>query len=244
MSEGFERDIQRRFEEMGGPEDPDAMISRTVGRAMGARRRRRQRRMSAGVVAAALMLAGGAFALTQSDDPPGRLGPSGSADAPARRAADPQIAGLPWLYQADGAKTIDDAPAGTGSLRFPAGVTYEQAARSLYVSVLGSGELPADAQAASPLPRGIVAERSQEGVRISLAAPFGYEPDSGRVRVPTIDMPGSLDPAEAERILAAVRSGDDLVDLPAGAEISWPAPPGCQVIRDGRTPAACPAATP
>lgn len=241
MSHDFENEIFERFREMPGPEGEDALIAQSVGRAMHARRRqRRRRRIIATAVAVALLMSGGAFAYVKLTEPGVRFGPLGTPDAPAKRASAPELQGLPWLWQPGGAKSVADAPAATISLRFPEGVSYEEAAESLYRSVLGRGELPTGSEEAAPMPRGVVAELTGGRVRLNLAAPFGFDPRTGSVRVPVVRLPRTLAPERAAAILTSVFDGDDLVTLPPAAQIFWPPLPECERVVDGAKPVPCP----
>lgn len=228
MSGDFERELQRRFQEMEGPEDMDRQVSGTITRAWAWRRRRRQRRVATVAVATMLAAAGAAYAYTVIHNEDGRQVPEGRPGASERREANPLLQDLPWLYQPNRSKTVDETEGPASSVQFPPGTGYRRAARQLYLSISRDGTLPASARVRPPLERGIVAETSGQGVRLSLAAPFGYNPDNGKVEVPTISLPASLEPSEAAAIIEDLKTGDPS-SLPAGAQIEWTMPADCQL---------------
>lgn len=217
-----ERDIARLLRDTPVPEDAAERRDRVVGRAMGARARRRARRRTAGLGAlACLVVAGGAFSVNQALDH-GSILPGGGEGAATTGSGVTDLGALPWVSQPEGARTVDDVPAGTGAVEFPAGTTHAQAADALYLAVTRRGALPVAARPVAPLPRGVVLMRMRDGaLRLSLAAPFGYDPDDGRVTLPSL----AVSPGGAARV--------DLAPLPA-----------CQVRTEGRPGPDCPFVAP
>lgn len=229
----LEHELRLAFEELPDPDDAGARIDSVVGRAMAFRARRRRRRTAIAAVALAVAIAGSAFAYSQLFREDGRTVPRGPGDAPARRAQVPQLAGLPWLWQPAGARRVDEAPAGTPALRFSAGVGYRDAARALYTSVAVEGTLPEGARVVAALPAGVVADTSDGVVTISLAAPFGYDPETGQVVIPRLVLPGSMSPRTVRSVIQAVQKGRTLESLPGGIQVEWPGPASCQTSTDG-----------
>lgn len=151
------------------------------------------------------------------------------ASAPAA-AGTLDLRQLPWAEQPDGAPSIRDVPA-QPSLSFAPGTTYSEALTALLTSARRTGQPPAGTTIREPLPAEVVyvaPDAPGIGIRLSLTAPWGWEPATGAVRAPSIALPGSLDPAEVgARIAAASRTGA----LPEGATVDVPQLPQCQIAR-------------
>lgn len=153
-------------------------------------------------------------------------GPS-AAPAAGQRPAD-----APWINQADGAPRIDDV-ALWPSLRFPSGVTYAEALEQLFVSVEETGELPASATVAPPLPDEVVLVRSSDpasGLRLSMSAPWGWTPEGRLIRAPSLNLPGTLAPDEVDQRFAKAEAAGRA--LPEGAHVDVPRLEPCQIALD------------
>lgn len=228
----FDDDIAHHFRRVPGPTGSDELRRATVDRAMAVRTRRRRRRRVLGVASALTVLAGGGAVAGHVDFQGSLLGRRDGATG----SLDPRLADLPWVRDESGAhRTIDDAPADTVSLTFPAGTTYPQAATVLLRSVLTTGDLPA-ASVTAPLPRGrVVMFLRDGGIRLSLVAPFGYDASTGRIQLPSIAIPAAVPPATASRIIAALVTGVDGT-IPEAANVTADVGrlDACQVLREGQ----------
>lgn len=234
-------DIARAFRDIPVPADADERRRRVVDRAMTTRRKRRTRRRTALVACTLSVLAGGGAVAGHVDFQGSLLG---RRDQPTG-TLDPLLAALPWATNRGGSlRTIDDAPSGTGSLRFAAGTSYPAAATVLLRAVLTTGRLPAGVAQAGPLPRGRVLMRRADGaILLSLVAPFGYDPVTGRVMLPSVSIPGDVPSGDASRIVRAVLRGEGSA-VPDATRVSADVAPlaACQVLREGR-PATAPCPT-
>lgn len=238
----FERELERRLRDIPLPEDSDGRRERAVARAMNQRARTRARRRTATVAVAALLTICAAAFAVHSFQEEGRQWLGGGDDAPKARAESPYLQGLPWLWQPDGGRVVTDAPSGTVSLAFPVGVTYEEAVERLYTTITEEGTLPTEAKVVEPLPEGVVTREEADGaLRLSLAAPFGYEPENGRVRTPSLSLPSNVPREEAVRLIEAIKDGPLGEALPSGVTLEIAPLPECQTERVGESrPPACP----
>lgn len=124
-----------------------------------------------------------------------------------------------------------DAP----SLAFPSGTTYGEALRE-YLLIEFAGKDVSVATLGPPLPRGIVLGRPSAGrdrLLVSLAAPFGYDPATGRpLSIPPFVAPAS-DRSNPDR-----RSSNG--PWLAGSALPVPTLPDCMVsARSGEVVARC-----
>lgn len=113
------------------------------------------------------------------------------------------------------------------AIRFPAGVSYAQALRDLYVARQRGKELPPGAVLDTPLPAGTAVLIDDGAISVDSAAPFGYEPTDGRITSPTYSMPGSLDHHELDRQFQEAYDAGEV--LPKSATINADPLPRCQV---------------
>lgn len=190
----------------------------------------------AGIAAllAGVAVAAAAVGASVADD--GQVTP-GAAAAP--RPISGALADAPWLVQTGGARRIGAEPA-RAALHFPAGVDYSAALRALYLSAVGAGTVPDGAIVVDALPAGIVLRETPTGIEVSLTAAWGYDPDSGAIRLPSYRLSSDLTPAQVQRAIAAAQAAGD--PLPTGAEVDVPALDPCQVQHaTGARPAPCPA---
>lgn len=189
---------------------------------------------------AVLLLGGSAAAgawLMANDRPTMPLPP----DARAGIAESPYLRGAPWLYQRAGAPHVLSAPA-LRSLQFPPGTTYPAAASQLVRSVIERGGIPTSARVTPALPPGVVWRNGTKkaGPRLSLVAPFGYTIPTGRVRLPSLSLPGSIPLAHARQITRALREGRTLgPGATRGLRVDTPRLAPCQQITPGRPHRAC-----
>jgi hypothetical protein len=155
-------------------------------------------------------------------------GASGQS-ASGEGAAGIDLRGAPWASQPGGSPTIDVVTAWP-SLRFPAGVSYEEALRRLFLSARQGGQPPPEAIVMEPLPSEVVMVRPADrttGLRVSLTAPWGWTLDGRAIRPPSVGLPAGLAPGEAQRRFAAFARGETV--LPEGGWVDAPDLPGCQV---------------
>lgn len=147
----------------------------------------------------------------------------------AEQSSPVSVKDLPWVAQPDGSPSIGKvAPA--ASLVFPVGVSYPDALRSLYVSASENGTTPPEARVAAPLPAEVVVvqpESPDEGIRLSLTAPWGWTPDSRLVRPPSIALPPGLSKEEYSRRIDEARAAG--MALPEGAEVDVPQLEPCMI---------------
>jgi hypothetical protein len=169
--------------------------------------------------------------------------PDCAPGALAARRRVPAIAPpLPWLETRPSGERYRIGDAGARpSLRFPSGTSHLEALRALYAAVVLRGALPPGARLGPPLPPGVVLRLPAgpgEGLSLSLAAPFGYDPATGLVARPTLRPTGALGPEALRRLVAEGRAA---LLPPGGGDqyLALPALDRCQVIR-GQAPAPCP----
>lgn len=111
------------------------------------------------------------------------------------------------------------------SVVFPEGTTYPEAVTRYYTARELGRELPDGVEIGEPLPRGVVAQRADDGrLLIDSAAPLGFDPQSGRVREPTYTFPSTLSTSEIQARLREPRR------LPRDAIVIVPPLPRCQVV--------------
>lgn len=106
---------------------------------------------------------------------------------------------------------------------------YAKALEELYRASLEGGRLPEGTTTEEPLPAAVVLvepAREGEGLRLSLTAPWGYD-DAGRIRVPSLHLPGEWSPERVSEALSAARAEGNAI--PAGAGVDVPKLPRCQV---------------
>ncbi len=196
-----------------------------------------RRRIGGLVLVGALLIAGAALAATfihWDAASTGRRGAFVNADAARRFAANPALAGAPWL-SGGAVQTIREVPP-RPALVFPAGVGYAEALQQFYDAVSRDGALPAGTRLGDPLPVGKVAalDGSPRGVlRLDLRAPFGYLVPSGIVLGPSYTAgtaSTSFPPPDAAG-----------TPLPVGVTVTAPALLACQIIGRGPSSGDCPA---
>lgn len=146
----------------------------------------------------------------------------------SRPELSPALAGAPWLDQPDGSPLIS-AVEPRPSLQFPRGVRYDDALAQLFTSALETGDVPAGTKLTDPLPTGVVlAGDAEEGITVSLVAPWGYDVPSGAILPPSVGLSKDLTPAEVQdRIKAAQDAGRA---VPEGATVDVPDLADCQVV--------------
>lgn len=142
--------------------------------------------------------------------------------------ADPPLRDAPWLVQPGGSPSID-AVEPRASLRFPAGVSYADALDALYVAALERGELPAgtELEEALPVEVVIVEPEGEEGLVLSLTAPWGWDLEARAVRLPSVRLPSHLSPAEVRDRIARARAAGEA--FPEGGAVDVPTLDRCQV---------------
>lgn len=127
------------------------------------------------------------------------------------------------------APSIDDGPP-LVSARFPPGVEYADALDVLYTAAASGAELPAAVRIEPPLPREVtlvLPDRPDQGLRISLLAPWGWSGEKRLVRAPSASLPSTLTPREvSQRIRDAKKTNQP---LPRGATLNVPDLEPCQV---------------
>ncbi len=110
-------------------------------------------------------------------------------------------------------------------------MSYRDAATALYRSVTETGTLPPSSRVVNPPPRGVVLKRLADGrLVVSLAAPFGYEPNSGVTQTPRLQFPASMSLEDAMALQKKIASGPAGAPWPKGVTLVWPTPPKCQVL--------------
>jgi hypothetical protein len=181
--------------------------------------RRRGAALAAAALAASVAIATGCAA--DPSDPASARSP-GVEDVIDVRAA-------PWADQSGGSPALADADR-QPSIVFPPGVGYAEALDALFRSARAAGTTPRGTVVRDPLPARVVyvapASRD-EGLRLSLTAPFGWAGPEGRVLPPSVSLPGGLAPEEASRrIRAMLQSG---AVLPEGGRVDVPLLPACAV---------------
>jgi hypothetical protein len=180
------------------------------------------------------------MAIALSGNEEGRTVPEGPPGAQQGRAESPYLGGLPWLWQPQGNRVVTDAPKSTVGLAFPSSVPYREAVESLYMSVTQSGTLPSAATVVAAPPRGIVLQREAGRYVISLAAPWGYDPTSGVVRLPRLRFPPGVSASEALEIQSSLGKGPLGRTLPQGIRLVFPKLPACQVATKSGSGPQCP----
>ncbi len=225
------RELRERFDRLEVSHEAEARMEAALDVVFDGRRRRVASRPLLLVAAALLLLAAAAaaVALWVSRDvtvPATDTGRAGIAESPV-------LARAPWLLTDNaGAPPIAEA-ANLPSLRFAPGTSYRRATRALFVSVVERGEIPRSATLATPTERGVVWSVEAAGPRLDLRAPFGYEPRTGAIRSPTYRLPGALDPAVADRVIAALTRGTPAGEL-SGVAVVVDTPPLATCQRRGR----------
>lgn len=137
---------------------------------------------------------------------------AGTGDQEPDATASADVRAAPWgdMAQADGSPSLD-AVQPSPSLRFSPGVSYAEALRLLYVSAVEQGTVPGGTVLEEPLPTEVVVlepATADEGLRLSLTAPWGWTLEGRLIRPPSIALPGRLSPDEAaERFARARQSG-------------------------------------
>ena len=135
----------------------------------------------------------------------------------------------PWAAQPDGSPTIEEAPPMPSAL-FPAGADHEDALLALVDAARDDGALPPGVEPMPPLPVEVVLVRdatADGGLRVSLAAPFGWTADGRRIRPASLSIPGSTPMEEVQEIMDHLRSGTP--GLPSGVAVDVPPLDPCQV---------------
>jgi hypothetical protein len=159
---------------------------------------------------------------------------SGCASDPAPAAAGEaalDVQNAPWASQPKGAPRIADVDP-QPSLRFPPGVTYGEALEALFRSARESGTTPKGVEVLDPLPAEVVyvaPDAADDGLRLSLTAPWGWVPETGAIRAPSVSLPGSLSPGEVEKRLREMRTAG--AALPEGGEVDVPDLQACEIAR-------------
>lgn len=154
-------------------------------------------------------------------------------EAAERIVADPLLANLAWLRAVQGADggppRVQEQPA-TPSLRFPPGVTYDEAFQRMIASLRTSGALPAEATLEPPLPAGRVLELGtgpDQGLALDLRAARGYDLPSGWMPTGFQGLP-DWSPADFERHVAEAHAQGLVV--PLDAIIPTPTLAPCQIL--------------
>lgn len=154
----------------------------------------------------------------------------GDQSAPLAEQSTPvSVKDLPWVAQPNGSPSIDKIDPAP-SLIFPVGVSYADALRSLYSSASENGTTPPEARVAAPLQVEVVMvqpENPDEGLRLSLSAPWGWTSDSRLVRPPSISLPAGLAKEEYARRIDEARAAGKA--LPEGAEVDVPQLEPCEI---------------
>ena len=157
-------------------------------------------------------------------------GCAGDPTAPAAAGeAALDVRGAPWARQPDGAPPIADVDR-QPSLGFAPGVTYGEALDALFRSAREDGTTPPGVQVLDPLPVEVVyvaPDGPDAGIRLSLTAPWGWAPDSGAIRAPSVSLPGSLAPGEVQKRLERMRATG--AALPEGGWVDVPDLPACAI---------------
>lgn len=195
-------------------------------------------RLALVVAVALLVIVGVALAVTKPwnrDRAP--LVPA-SRTAAEKIVSDPLLSQLVWIVDT---RTPDSGPphiqdvAAQPSLRFPAGVTFEQAFRRLFESLRLDGTLPPEATLEAPLPLGktvALPGSPEEGVAIDLRSPRGFEVPGGLI--PSgFAAPPSVAPDEAAEWIRSAR--EEGLIVPLDAVIDPPKLKPCQIL-DPSTP--------
>lgn len=144
------------------------------------------------------------------------------------RGGDPiDLSAVPWA-DPDGPHRIQDLVP-LPSLRFPAGVDYQEALRRVFVAQVERQPSVSEASVEPPLAPEVVyvaPAAPDQGLRLGLTAPWGWD-ETGAIRLPSIALPGTLEPeVVSERIAAARQSG---AALPEGAQMDVPPLEECQI---------------
>lgn len=179
--------------------------------------------LAAGLLALSLLLIVGACGVDRSA--------GGSADVRSTQVGI-SLEGAPWLDQSDGAPALEGVVPWP-SLRFPAGMTYEDALTRLFEAARETGRTPEEAHLAPALPNEIVlvqSARPEDGIRLSLTAPWGWAGTSAVIRAPSFNLPGSLTPEDVRQRLDDANEAGEA--LPRGARIDVPGLLACQVLND------------
>lgn len=124
------------------------------------------------------------------------------------------------------------------ALEFPKGVDYPEAVRRIFIAQQ-TGGAPEGAVVVAPLPKEVVLLESEgrAGVTVSLASPFGWNPETGQVNLPSIAQSGSLSGEEVANSWKGLRPA---APWPAGSYVDVPMLPRCQVIKArSEVPARC-----
>lgn len=231
---------------LGSPTGPAARAEETTRQPTPAREGRRWAGSRRPVLALAILALGagaaGALALTQPWERDKAPLVAASRSAAERIVADPLLSQLAWITQtraADGGPARIQELAEAPSLRFPPGVSFQQAFDRIFASLASTGTLPAEASLGAPLPLGkVVALPSDpsQGIAIDLRAPRGYLIPSGILPTGFAAAP-DWTPAEGERRIAeANREG---LIVPLGAVIAPPTLEPCQILDPADPTPAC-----
>lgn len=245
-SDDFEREVARRASRIEVPLDSQERIIEAARRgAMTARAPRRtglRRRWLIVGTALLLVLGGGAAtALVVIRDGDDGLTVDVAPGADITLSESEFVGRLPWLRQASGAPRIDqvgDQP----SLVFPPGTTYASAIEQLFLSVVGEGGLPAQAELEAPLPSGRIWSPGEGEARpaLDLRAPWGYDIPSGRISTPSFSVLGSVSPPVATAIRDRVAGGTPVgAGVARAARVDVPRLAPCQILLPAKPTRAC-----
>ncbi len=258
-------ELRRRLAQLEVPEDSEARAVEAALRGLAQRRAAEEQHQPAlpagkpaprrrgtsawrrrpAVVLAILVLGGGAagaVGVTQPWDRETAPLVGTTREAAERIATDPLLANLAWIVDKrgpDGGPTrIQDLPP-SPSLRFPPGVSFEQAFARIYASLADSGALPPEATLGPPLPLGktlAVPADPSLGIAIDLRSPRGYLLPGGALPLGFASPPG-LSRAESERRLSeAARQG---LVVPLGFIIPTPDLKPCQILDPANPTPSC-----
>lgn len=194
----------------------------------------RPRRLIVAFMLAGVLLASGIALAVQMSSAPPTIEVSPEAARALRESG--EIGQAPWIHQPNGSPLLQETRK-LKSLVFPPGTSYAKAAVALYRSVVSTGQLPAGAKLAPPLPRTVVWRMGSRKVRpaLDLTAPFGYHIPDGRILTPTLNIDGSLSPDEVKEILQRLAAGQPLTPEQARhVHVDVPKLARCQIQIPGR----------
>jgi hypothetical protein len=183
----------------------------------------------AGTAAAALAVGGGSPAEVPTPERLASEGATQTVEDAVRRSLS--------ITEEAPQKKLGEVPS-PGALRFPAGVSYAEAVRSIFMAQLVPSSLPAG-RLVDPLPDGKVVRETADGaIEVDLGAPYGYHPGVNNV-VQTALVHYWHGATEADISAAERGLTRPMKPWPIGASVAVPILPECMIVRVDRPSPDC-----